>query len=280
MNQIQELKERRERLTIAMDSVRIEMLPLEAALENPAVIEQGREREVQDQCNERKRKFDSLDLEIHTLNQKINRRENLANRETLMAGYIESMVNLKADEQELNEKRLSLSVRLDQIRQQAQEDMTKARQAETEAATAYAQAVAWGDTEGEKAASADAQKAAKNLTTVIEHHRRQHLIITALEQELVTVDRHIAEAQEEHKKIENTALRLAHMALEDKWNEAAQALLDTGGKLWAACRLIDRDQVMLFKLVIPEEGENFGSWGWNELSDRAGQHTVQDLLTM
>jgi hypothetical protein len=280
MNEIQELKERRERLTIEMESVRTELLRLEATLESPEVIEQGREREVRDQYNERKRKFDSLDLEIDTLNRKIHRRENLANRETLMAGYVEAMANWKVDEQELNEKRHSLSTRLDEIRQQAQEDITKARQAETEAATAYAQAVAWGDTEGEKTANADAQKAAKNLNTATEHHRRQHLIITALEQELGTVDRHITEAQEEHKKIERTALLLAHMALEENWNEAAQALLDAGGKLWAAYRLIDRDQVMLFKLVIPEEGENFGSWNWNELSERARQHTVQDVLAM
>lgn len=134
--------------------------------------------------------------------------------------------------------------------------------------------------QGEKTATADAQKAAKNLSTATEQHRRQHLIITALEQELVTVDRHITEAQEEHKKIERSALLLAHMALEENWNEAAQALLDAGGKLWAAYRLIDRDQVMLFKLVIPEEGENFGSWNWNELSERARQHTVQDVLAM
>ncbi len=98
-----------------------------------------------------------------------------------MAGYIKTMNNWKADEQELNEKRQSLSIRLEQIKQQAVEDMAKARQAETDAATAYAQAVAWGDTEGEKTASADAQKAAKNLATAAEHDRRQGLIISALE---------------------------------------------------------------------------------------------------
>lgn len=123
-------------------------------------------------------------------------------------------------------------------------------------------------------------KRRQKTSTATEHHRRQQLIITALEQELVTVDRHITEAQEEHQKIEKTALRLAHMALEEKWNEAAQALLGTGGMLWAAYRLIERDQVTLLKLVIPEEGENFGSWKWHELSDRARHHTVQDLLTM
>lgn len=280
MNEIQEMKDRREQLTMEMKDLQAELPPFETALENPEVIEQDREREVRDEINERKRKISSLDLQIHTLNMKIHRRENLANRKSLMKSYVEAMANWKVDEQELNEKRQSLSTRLDQIRQQAQEDIAKARQAETEAATAYAQAVAWGDTEGEKIANSDAQKAAKNLSTATEHLRRQHLIITALDQELVTVDRHITEAQEEHKKIEKDALRLAHMALEEKWNEAAQALLDAGGKLWASYNLLNRDQIGLFKLVIPEEGENFSNWNWNELSERSRQHTVQDVLTM
>ncbi|WP_458718599.1 chromosome segregation protein SMC [Pseudomonas gregormendelii] len=280
MNEIRELKERRELLTVEMERVQTEMLPLETALESPEVIEQDREREVRDQYNERKRKFDSLDLEIHTLNRKIHRRENLTNRKTLMTGYMDSMANWKADEQELNEKRLSLSIRLDQVRQQAQEDLAKARQAETDAATAYAQAVAWGDTEGEISANADAQKAAKSLTTATEHHRRQLLIITALEQEIVIVDKHITEAQQEHKKIERDAIRLAHMFLEEQWNEAANALFDVGGKLWATYNLLDHDQIGLMKLVIPEQGENFHSWKWQELSERARQHNMQDLLAI
>jgi len=280
MNEIKDLKERREQLSVEMESVRTGMIPLEAALESPEIIEQGREREVRDQYNERKRKHDSLNLEIHMLDRKIHRRENLANRETLMASYIDSMANWKADEQELNEKRLSLSTRQNHIRQQAQEDLAKARQAETDAATAYAQAVAWGDTEGETSANADAQKAAKSLATATEHHRRQQLIITALEQELVTVDEHIAEAQQEHKKIEQDAIRLAHMVLEEQWNEAAEALFDVGGKLWTSYNLLDHDQIGLMKLVVPEQGENFHSWNWHELSERARHHTVQDLLAI
>ncbi|WP_339546805.1 chromosome segregation protein SMC [Pseudomonas sp. RA_35y_Pfl2_P32] len=280
MNDIQVMKDRREKLTAEMEGIRNELPPFEAALESPEIIEQGRQREVRDEINDRNRQISSLDLQIHMLNQKLHRRETLLNRESLMAGYIESMANWKADEQELNEKRQSLSTRLEQIRQQAQEEMAKARQAETVAATAYAQAVAWGDTEGEKAANTDAQKAAKNLSAASEHHRRQQLIITALEQELVTVDQHITEAQEKHKNIESKALQVAHMALEEKWNEAAQALLDAGGKLWAARRFIDRDPVALFKLEIPEQGENFGSWKWQQLSDRSRQHSVQDVLAM
>ncbi|RON48536.1 chromosome segregation protein SMC [Pseudomonas frederiksbergensis] len=280
MNEIQELKDRRDQLLNEAERLHAELLPLEAVLESEDPIEPDRKRELRDKYNELKRNFDSRNNNADLLDRKISRRENLANCDSLMAGYIEAMDNWTADEQELNEKRQSLSTRLEQIQQQAVQDMASARQAETEAATAYAQAVAWGDTEGEKTANADAQKAAKNLAAAAEHNRRQTLIMAALEQELATVDKYIAEAQEKHKGIERTALWLSQTVLEEQWNEAAKALFEVGGKLWANYRLLGLDQVGLMKLAVPEEGENFGNWTWHELSDRSRQYTARDLLQL
>ncbi|MBP0951073.1 chromosome segregation protein SMC [Pseudomonas sp. 20GA0080] len=279
MNEIQELKDRRDQLLKEADQLQAQLLPLEAALENEQSIA-AQERELRDKYNELKTRFDARKHEADLLDRKINRRETLINSQSLMAGYIEAMNTWKADEQELNEKRQSLSIRLEQIQQQAVEDMAKARQAETDAATAYAQAVAWGDTEGEKTANADAQKAAKNLATAAEHDRRQGLIISALKQELATVDRYIAEAQEKHKGIEREALWLSQTVLEEKWNEAARALFEVGGRLWANYNLLGLDQVSLLKLAVPQEGETVGNWTWHELSDRARNYGAQDLLQL
>ncbi|WKL50893.1 chromosome segregation protein SMC [Pseudomonas kielensis] len=280
MNDIQNLKDRRDQLRSEAEQLHAEMLPLEAVLESEDPIEPDRKRELRDKYNDLKRNFDSRNLNADLLDRKISRRENLANCDSLMAGYIEAMDNWKADEQELNEKRQSLSTRLAQIQQQAVEDMAKARQAETDAATAYAQAVAWGDTEGEQTANADAQKAAKNLTAAAEHNRRQHLIMAALEQELVTVDKYIAEAQEKQKGIERTALWLSQTVLEEQWNKAAKALLEVGGKLWANYNLLGHDPVGLMKLAVPERGENHGQWGWHELIDRSRQYSARDLVQL
>jgi len=104
--------------------------------------------------------------------------------------------------------------------------------------------------------------------------------MAALEQELATVDKYIAEAQEKHKGIERTALWLSQTVLEEQWNEAAKALFEVGGKLWANYRLLGLDQVGLMKLAVPEEGENFGNWTWHELSDRSRQYTARDLLQL
>ncbi|KTB84344.1 chromosome segregation protein SMC [Pseudomonas syringae pv. syringae PD2774] len=280
MNEIQELKDRRDQLLKEADQLHAQMLPFEAALENEQSIGPAQERELRDKYNELKTRFDARKHEADLFDRKINRRETLINSQSLMAGYIEAMNTWNADEQELNEKRQSLSIRLEQIQQQAVEDMAKARQAETDAATAYAQAVAWGDTEGEKTANADAQKAAKNLATAAEHDRRQGLIISALKQELATVDQYIVEAQEKHRGIERDALWLSQTVLEEKWNEAAKALFDVGGRLWANYNLLGLDQVSLLKLAVPQEGEKVGNWTWHELSDRARRYSAQDLLQL
>ncbi len=280
MNEIQDLKDRRDQLRSEAERLHAEMLPLETVLESDEPIEPDRKRELRDKYNELKRNFDSRNNNADLFDRKISRCENLLNSDSLMAGYIEAMDNWKADEQELNEKRLSLSTRLEQIQQQAAEDMSKARQAETDAATAYAQAVAWGDTEGEKTANTDAQKAAKNLTAAAEHDRRQHLIMAALEQELLTVDKYIAEAQEKHRTIERTALWLSQTLLEERWNEAAKALFEVGGKLWANYKLLDLDQVGMMNLAVPEQGENHGRWTWHELIDRSYQYSARDLIQL
>nr|WP_242486635.1 chromosome segregation protein SMC [Pseudomonas sp. TH49] len=256
------------------------MAPLEALLEGEEVIEADRLNKIRNEHSSLKVPYDARKHRAWLLNAKITRREQLLNHETLMAGYTESMANWKADELELNEKRDSLSTRLTQIQQQAEEDMTKARQAETDAATAYAQAVAWGDTEGEKNANADAQKAAKNLATATELNRRQHLIITALEQELAIVDQHIAEAQREYSSAQKTAMYLARTVLEEQWNEQAQALMELGGKLWNVQGRLGGEHLSLMKLVLPKEGEDFHSWNWRELLDRSSQYSVQEILSL
>ena len=279
MNEIQKLKDQRAQQILEMETLQSELAPYEEAFENYDVM-QSLEDKVRHELSRKKIDLSYLELGIEALDRKIHRRETLADHQSLMAGYIEAINNWEADEQELIIKRTSISTRLEQVRLQAQDDMTQARQAETAAATAYAQAVAWGDEEGEKAANADAQKAAKHLTTATEHNRRQQLIITALGQELVTIEQHIIEAKSERANIEGQASQLANIVLEEKWNEAAKVLLEVGGKLWAVQRLIDRDPVALFKLNIPEQGENFRSWTWSDLSDRSHQHSFQDVLAI
>lgn len=65
------------------------------------------------------------------LDQKLVRLESLADRESLMAGYIAEMANWVADELELNAKRESLTTRLEEVRKQSHEEIASARHAES-----------------------------------------------------------------------------------------------------------------------------------------------------
>lgn len=277
MNGIQDLKDKREPLLPELERLEAELLPLEAALESPEVIERDQERAIREEFNARKRRIDSIKFEIFRIDQKLHRREAVAEQDARIAEYISGMESWKADKEELLAKRESLSVRLEQVSKKALEDIGKARQAETEAASAYARAVAWGDEDGEKNANDYAQKAAKNLLAATEHNRRQQLIITALEEELVTVDKHVIEAEDEYKKLENSALHVAHYALEEKWNVAAQQLLHVGAKLYAAGSLIGHDGIAFIKLDIPKQGEEPGHWQLRDISKRAN-YDVMDIL--
>ncbi len=92
------------------------------------------------------------------------------------------------------------------------------------------------------------------------------------------MDRYIVEAQEKHKGIEREALWLSQTVLEERWNEAAKALFEVGGRLWANYNLLGIDQVSLLKLAVPQAGERVGNWTWHELSGRARNYGAQDLL--
>jgi len=120
----------------------------------------------------------------------------------------------------------------------------------------------------------------QNLLPPLNNTVVHQLIITALEQEMKTVDQHITEAHEKYKELEQQALRLALDAYEEKWNEAAQALLDVGGKLQAVQSMIGREPLALLKLNLPEQGENYSNWQWRHIADRSSDHRIQDLLSI
>ena len=86
-------------------------------------MDPDQKHEIREKYNDLKRDFDSRLHNASLLDQKIHRRENLMNCDALMAGYIGAMANWKADEQERNEKYLSLSTRLEQVRQQSIDDI-------------------------------------------------------------------------------------------------------------------------------------------------------------
>ncbi len=98
MNRIEQLKDARAKLVIEMEAIKKEVPPFEAALHSEDVINHGRESDVRHEISSRKLKIDSLDHQISRLDHKLDRLEKLANRESLMEGYIANMANWMTDD--------------------------------------------------------------------------------------------------------------------------------------------------------------------------------------
>ncbi|WP_191831131.1 chromosome segregation protein SMC [Pseudomonas fluorescens] len=222
----------------------------------------------------------NIEHKISVIDQSIAWIDRKANSIELMADYKEKMESWSLDKADLQGKRKTLSTRLEEVRAHNEHAITNARQAEEEAARAYAQAVAWGDADGEKTAAADVQKAAKVLATELEQQRRQGLIVTAMEQEIKLIDEHIEEAVREFEKIERSAVRLATERLQEEWDAAVQQLIATGAKLYAGKRYMGWEQNAFHDLKIRNELNSTIAWDWSELLKLSYQHGPQQIIDL
>ncbi len=222
----------------------------------------------------------NIEHKISVIDQSIAWIDRKANSIELMADYKEKMESWSLDKADLQGKSKTLSTRLEEVRAQNEQAITHARQAEEEAARAYAQAVAWGDADGEKTAAADVQKAAKVLSTELEQQRRQGLIVSAMEQEVKLIDEHIEEAVRESEKIERSAVRLATERLQEEWDAAVQQLITTGAKLYAGKRYMGWEQNAFHDLKIRSELNTSIAWDWSDLLKLSYQYGPQRIIDL
>jgi hypothetical protein len=242
--------------------------------ETPAGNElQIRLREVQSKVGTVEHKISVIDRDIAWWDRK-------ANSSVLMAEYKETMSNWATDKVDLEGKRKVLSKRLAETKSQSEKMIADARQAEEEAARAYAQAVAWSDVEGEKKAADDAQKAAKALSSAMEHQRRQGLMIAAMEQEIETIDAHIDEAAEEILKAERSAVVVALERLEEQWDASVTKLLDLGAKLYAAKRYMGREGMAFNRFHVSSQMESYTHWNDMDLARMSYQYPPAQIINI
>ncbi|UVM66143.1 hypothetical protein LOY34_22995 [Pseudomonas sp. B21-009] len=228
-------------------------------------------REAESKVGRIEHKISLIDQDIAWIDRKTNGAE-------LMSGYKATMENWSLDKADLEGKRKVLSARLAETRRQTEKVITGARQAEEEAARAYAQAVAWSDVEGEKKAADDAQKAAKTLGAALEHQRRQGLIVTALEHEVDIIDNHIEEAAQEFLKAEKSAVLLALERLEEQWDASVKQLLDVGAKLYAAKRYMGREQMAFHRFHVSSQVESYTHWDERNLADMSYKYDPTQII--
>ncbi|HGM6309371.1 TPA: hypothetical protein ACKP8D_001802 [Pseudomonas putida] len=223
-------------------------------------------------------KVDNIEYKISIIDQDIAWFDRKANSTELMAGYRETMDNWSIDKADLEGKRKVLSTRLVETKSQSDKQIADARQAEEDAARAYAQAIAWSDVESEKKAADEAQKAAKALDSALEHQRRQGLMIAAMEQEIEIIDVHIAEAAQEILKAERCAVLVALERLEEQWDASVKELLDLGAKLYAAKLYMGREGMAFHRFHVSSQVESYTHWDDRDLAAMSHKYSTAQII--
>lgn len=266
MKSLEQLNTERSKNQAELQELEEQIAQWKALLSEPdfAVTSAGYDLEVR--LREATSKVDNIEYKISVIDQDIAWFDRKANSTELMAGYRETMDNWSIDKADLEGKRKVLSTRLAEAKSQSDKQIADARQAEEDAARAYAQAIAWSDVESEKKAADEAQKAAKALDSALEHQRRQGLMIAAMEQEIEIIDAHIAEAAQEILKAERCAVLVALERLEEQWDESVKELLDLGAKLYAAKRYMGREGMAFHRFHVSSQVESYTHWDHTDLA--------------
>ena len=147
---------------------------------NGNVIGSPESREAMEKASSVEARIRAIPGELASIDRKIQHLERLEKIDQIKADAIQAMTDANVDVEALERKKTHLSERFQTIQSEADQALEKAQQAERDAATSYAKCLASGDAEGEKSASGEMQKAAKQLATTDEQVRRQDLILGAL----------------------------------------------------------------------------------------------------
>ena len=162
---------------------------------NGNVIGSPEGREAMEKVSSVKSRIYAIPDELASIERKIQHVERLEKNDQIKADAIQAMNDATAEVEVLERKKAHLSERFQRIQSEAGQALEQAQKAERDAATSYAKCLASGDGEGEKSASGEMQKAAKQLATTDEQVRRQDVILGALQVELDKLEAQITNAR-------------------------------------------------------------------------------------
>ena len=236
-------------------------------------------REAMEKASSVEARIRAIPGELASIDRKIQHLERLEKIDQIKADAIQAMADATAEVEALERKKSHLTERFQTIQSEADQALEKAEQAERDAATSYAKSLASGDTEGEKTASGEMQKAAKHLATTDEQVRRQELILTALQAELDTIETKISNAQKREDEAKKTALNAIGIALDEEWNATTKQLEAVGAQLLAVSYQKGGMGEALSRLEVPRFGPFLSKLNHPDLAAAARNITLADLLS-
>ncbi|WP_256214619.1 hypothetical protein [Pseudomonas sp. H1h] len=215
---------------------------------------------------------------ISRIEEKMAYLERIEQVDDIKAKSIQTMSEAAAEVEALKQTQSHLNQRLQTIQSDAQQSLEKAQQAERDAASLYARSLASGDSDGEKSANSEMQKAAKQLATTDEHVRRQELIMEALQVELDSLETQIANAKQREDEARRSALNAVELTLEEKWNAAAEHLVALGARILAVDYARGNSGYGFSDLDVPRFGPFHSNLRRSDLATAAGAISAEDLL--
>lgn len=245
---------------------------------NGNAIESPETREAMEKASSVEARIRAIPGELASIDRKMQHLERLEKIDQIKADAIQAMTDATAEVEALERKKSHLNERFQTIQSEADQALEKAQQAERDAATFYAKCLASGDAEGEKSASGEMQKAAKQLATTDEQVRRQDLILGALQVELDTLDVQITNARQRGDESKTAALSAAGFALDEEWNAATEQLLAVGSRILAVSYLKGEMGDALSGLEVPRFGPFHSKLDRSDLAALALNISLEELL--
>lgn len=245
---------------------------------NGNVIGSPESSEAMEKLSSVKARIDLIPRELASIDRKLQHLERLEKNGQIKADAIQAMTDATAEVEALERKKSHLNERFQTIQSEADQALEKAQQAERDAATSYAKCLASGDAEGEKSASGEMQKAAKQLATTDEQVRRQDLIIAALQVELDVLEAQITNARQREDESKTAALSAAGFALDEEWNTVTEQLLAVGARILAISYQKGGMGDGLSGLEVPRFGPFHSRLERSDLAAVARNISLEDLL--
>ena len=245
---------------------------------NGNVIGSPESREAMEKLSSVKARIDAIPGELASIDRKLQYLERLEKIGQIKADAIQAMTDATAEVEALERKKSHLNERFQTIQSEADQALEKAQQAERDAAMSYAKCLASGDAEGEKSASGEMQKAAKQLATTGEQVRRQDLILNALQFELDALEAQITNTRQRIDEAKAATLSAIGFALDEEWNVATEQLLSVGARILAANYLKGGTGDALRGLEVPRFGPFHSRLDRSDLTAAASDVLFADLL--
>lgn len=281
-----ELKQQKNALIAERESIENSLPVLDAAWRNAPtnyspignVIGSPEKSAAMDRYSSAEGRLRAIPYELERIESKIAYLERMEQVDEIKTRSIQTMSVVAAEIEVLERTRSHLGERLQSIQSDAEQSLENAHQAERDAASLYARSLASGDSEGEKAANGEIQKAAKQLSTTDEHVRRQELILVALQAELDSLEAQISNANQRADDAKKAALSAVGLTLDEEWNTVTNQLIAIGARILAVSYQKGSSGYGFSKLDIPRFGPFLSDLSNSELADAARDISLDDLL--